>query len=447
MAFKKFSEIINETKNNKDFALEYLSYLYKKDEDDIKIYCERPLSAIKCYIPLPDKMDISSNFYSNNNKITNYNNMYQFSGIPGNRIMFANSSVPFSFNNNIPLVVPIPFSFPNILSHENLSHENLEIISSNVYYYEVTIENQVNLNNIWPSHCVSVGFAYKNTNVNAHVGWFNNSIGFHSDDGTIRYNNEKEAPIISRPWHVGDTVGAGLIYIDKLLVIPFFTFNGNIIYMFENPIRMHLPYYPAIGYDHPNSIKVNLSNYKFVFDIKKFIYEHTNKVISTDNSYIENMKSNVKPILYDNDMTVTGHHNHKSHIKSYCFTITSDVSGSIIHNGPLESSFIDIIYDNSYNVPSGSTSSNYYYSLGIIQPNMEIGNSSNNYYNGITGPSEYTHYNGITGPSEYTHYNGITGPSEYTYYNGIIGPSEYTYNNYNNLPPHFSFPSSHFFKN
>ena len=409
MAFKKFSEIISETKNNKDFALEYLSYLYKKDEDDIKIYCERPLSAIKCYIPLPDKMDISSNFYSSiNNNITNYNNMYQFSGTPGNRIMFANSSVPFSFNNNIPLDVPIPFSFPNInsqenLSHENISQKNLEIIVSNVYYYEVTIENQVNLNNIWPAQCVSVGFAYKNTNVNAHVGWFNNSIGFHSDDGTIRYNNEKEAPIISRPWHVGDTVGAGLIYIDKMLVIPFFTFNGNIIYMFENPIRMHLPYYPAIGYDHPNSIKVNLSNYKFVFDIKKFIYEHTNKVISTDNSYIENMKSNVKPILYDNDMTVTVHHNHQSYMKSYYFTIASDLSGSIIHNGPLESSFIDIIYDNSYNVPSGSSSGNYYH--------------------------------------------GMTGSSSGNYYHGMTGSSGNTYNNYNNLPPHFSFPPNSFFKN
>jgi hypothetical protein len=407
MAFKNFSDIISETKNNKDFALEYLSYLYKKDEDDIKIYCERPLSAIKCYIPLPDKMDISSNFYSSiNNKITNYNNIYQFSGTPGNRIMFANSSVPFSFNNNIPLDVPIPFSFPNINSQENL-----EIISSNVYYYEVTIENQINLNNTWPSQCVSVGFAYKNTNINAHVGWFNNSIGFHSDDGTIRYNNQKEATVISRPWHVGDTIGCGLIYIDKRLVIPFFTFNGNIIYMFDNPVKMHLPYYPAIGYDHPNSIKVNLSNYKFVFDIKKFIYEHTNKVISTENSYLENVKSIVKPISYDDN---------KSYIKSCYFTIASDLSGSIIHNysdqSLLESSFTDIIYDNNYHGSSGSTSGNYYHGMtgptgGIIQPNMEIGNSSNNYYNGITGPTGYT------------------------------------YNNYNNLPPHFSFPSSSFFNN
>jgi len=425
MAFKNFSEIISETKNNKDFALEYLSYLYKKDQDNTKIYCERPLSAIKCYIPLPDKMDISSNYYSdNNNKITNNNNIYQFTGSPGNRIMFANSSVPFSFNNNIPLDVPIPFSFPNIISKENISkenisHETLEIISSNVFYYEVTIENQVNLNNIWPSQCISVGFAYKNTNVNAHVGWFNNSIGFHSDDGTIRYNNEKAAPVISRPWVVGDTVGAGLIYVDKMLVIPFFTFNGSIISIFENPIRMHLPYYPAIGYDHPNSIKVNLSNYKFVFDIKKIIYEHTNKVISTDNSYIENMKSNVKPNLSNNDMIVNVHHNHKPYIKSYYFTLASDLSGSIIHNGPvgLENSFIDIIYNNNYNEPSDYTY-NYY--------DAPAGHTYNNYYNGPTGPSGHTYNN---------------------YYNGPTGPSGHTYNNYNNLPPHFSFPSSNFFKN
>jgi hypothetical protein len=442
MAFKNFSEIISETKNNKDFALEYLSYLYKKDEDDIKIYCERPLSAIKCYIPLPDKMDISSVFYSNNNKITNHNNMYQFSGMPGNRIMFANSSVPFSFNNNIPFDVPIPFSFPNIILQENNLQKTLEIISSNVFYYEVTIDNMVNLNNMWPSQCVSVGFAYKNTNINAHVGWFNNSIGFHSDDGTIRFNSEKEAPVISRPWVVGDTVGAGLIYIDKslvhsatsleniteksetFLVQPFFTFNGNIIYMFENPIKMHLPYYPAIGYDHPNSIKVNLSNYKFVFDIKKFIYEHTNKVISTNNSYIENIKPTIKSYsLYnENDMKIMVHHNHKSYIKSYYFTIASDLSGSIIDNvllsdqysfsnGPLENAVTDIIYDNNHNGLSGSTSGNYYHSSGIIQPNIEIGSSSNNYYNGPTGPSGHT------------------------------------YNNYNNLPPHFNFPSSSFFKN
>ena len=402
-----FSEIIDKTKENKEFANEYLKFLYT--ENNINIICERPLAAIKCFIPLPTCFDINSIFYTNNNSIKNTSTEYMFHGIPGNRLMFADSCAPspllYKINDinskqkfiSSLIEIPIPFSFP--LYTDN---NELEIISSNVYYYEVTLKDKININNTWPSQCISVGFAYKDTIMKSHVGWFNNSIGFHSDDGTIRFNNEAGAPIISRSWEAGDTVGIGLIYYNSTLdnsfgiiqpnrevknfpgtiVLPFITFNGSIIYVFKNPIKLFAPYFPTIGYDHPNSINVNFSTSKFKFNIKDFIIKHSKEVISTNNTFIDNN-------TYINNI------------------LTEEIS-------------YNIAYDTSYN-------------------NINFGPSG--YINaGSSGYNEAydTSYNNMNfGPSGYIN----AGSSGYNNMN--FGHSGYI-NNYNNLPLHFNFPSNSF---
>jgi hypothetical protein len=269
-----YKNIFNFSKKEPEYPIKYLKILLKNDN----IICNRPLIAIHNFIPLPTKLELDS-FHTGFNKIIYEEEIdeYQFHGTPGNRLVFANRSLPFIYYN-----IPIPFTFPIYKSNM------LKPIQSNVFYYEVTIKPQLNLEYMWNSQCISIGFSCKKTPINSHVGWFNNSVGFHSDDGTVRFNDKVEATIISRKWEAGDTIGAGLIYIKKTIVCPFFTFNGNICYKFSLPIKMALPYFPCIGYDHPNSIDVNFSKKEFVFDIENFIPIYSNEIIMQNNDFFEN---------------------------------------------------------------------------------------------------------------------------------------------------------------
>ena len=265
-----FNDIYNKNKINRDYAYENLKSLYNYK---IPILCDRPLLAIKTHIIIPYELEV------NDNKIIKENNKYKFVGLPGNRLIFANNSMPFSYSHQKLYTGSIPFSFP-IITGDTI--KKVEILSSNVYYFEITILNTINVNNTWDSQCVSIGFAKKDTPFNSHPGWYNNSVGFHSDDGTIRYNSTGISRSYSRRWAAGDTAGAGIIYVDKTTIKPFFTFNGKLLYT-GNDIKMSAPYYPVVGYDHPNSIKLNFSNEKFVFNAKDFILHNSNYVISCDN--------------------------------------------------------------------------------------------------------------------------------------------------------------------
>lgn len=278
MDILKFDKIIEKTKEDKYFATSYLKELYNYHFDNIfcPIKCDYPLANIKNFIPLPSKFSLG-NIYEDNNKITKDSNMYSFIGTPGNRIIFSDKILPYSGKYK----QPIPFSFP---VYNDL---DVEIMLSNVYYYEVTIEDTVNINQDWFQKCVSIGFGNKEVPFKSHAGWFKNSIGYHSDDGKIYNNNGSNGDTTNMPWSVGDTAGAGIVYVEKNQILPFFTLNGNMVKIMQKPINMLLPYFPIIGYDHSNSISVNFSTSQFKFDIKKFINKHSNITICTDNNFIE----------------------------------------------------------------------------------------------------------------------------------------------------------------
>lgn len=284
----KFIDIVSKTREKSSFALEYLTQLYNYYNDNLKlpIKCSNPLACIKCFIPLPTRFLLSEQYTNEHSILKSLNNTYEFHGEPGNRLVYADKSLPY-FDK---VKTPIPFSFPVY------GDNNVEILLSNVYYYEVTIEKKINNKN-WEAECVSIGFGHSNTKFNTHVGWQDDSIGFHSDDGTIRFNCMNKSISITRNWGQGDIAGSGLIYVNKNEVQPFFTFNGNLIYISEKPIKINQPYLPIIGYDHSHSIKLNFSNSKFKFNIKKFINEKSDKIISTNNDFIEYY--DISPYLND----------------------------------------------------------------------------------------------------------------------------------------------------
>jgi hypothetical protein len=219
--------------------------------------------------------------YNDIHKIENIKNKYKFLGHPGNRIMFADKLLPI-IKKNINLNSPLPFSFPVY------TDTHVEIILSNVYYYEVTITKEQNIDNIdnWYQQSVSIGYGNSEVPFNSHAGWFKNSIGYHSDDGCLFNNINHKGNPISKSWSVGDTAGAGLIYIESNQVIPFFTLNGKLIKKLDKPIVMTEPFFPIVGYDHPNTISINFSTRKFKFDIKKIINEYSNCILSSKNNFI-----------------------------------------------------------------------------------------------------------------------------------------------------------------
>lgn len=285
-----FNEIIKKSKEDTGFASNYLKQIFNYYNDDLKlpIKCLYPLAAIKCFIPLPSRL-LLSEIYTNNHKIIKISDSeYQFHGKQGHRIVFSDKMLPYISKNK----QPIPFSFP--VYDDN----NVDIVLSNIYYYEVTIGAKTSGLNSWNGECISIGFGHKTTPFNSHVGWYNGSVGFHSDDGTVRLNcADNLIKSMTKAWVSGDTAGAGIIYLDKNKITPFFTFNGKMVMMFEGMLTLYGPYIPIIGYDHSHSIKINFSNNKFKFNIKKLINEYSKTVISTENNFINDYDVNTNNVI------------------------------------------------------------------------------------------------------------------------------------------------------
>ncbi len=272
-----FEKIVGETRKDRNFPVKYLNELYGYNMDImLPVKSVGPLSSIKCFYPLPSRLLLNEQ-YTGPHKIIKNKNEYQFHGINGHRIVFSDKKLPFVAEK---LKYPIPFSFPVP------SETEVEIISSNVYYYEVTlldIQNQES----WDGECVSIGFGNKNTTFLSHVGWYDGSVGFHSDDGTIRFNEaDNSVKAYTNVWGPGDVAGAGIIYVGKNEFKPFFTFNGKLVYMAGKTIQMKFPYFPMVGYDHSRSIELNFSSKPFKYDIKKLILKNSENVISSENTFI-----------------------------------------------------------------------------------------------------------------------------------------------------------------
>ena len=275
------SLVIKEFKNNKHKLLNYLQKLYliynniNYELNDI-LY---PKSYLYTFIPLPNSFILNELYDGDDKIIQKENNIYMFLGKSGLRLLFSNMILPF---NTESIKYPIPFSFPIIKNNK------LEIYQSNIYYYEITILLEKNNNIDNNNNNISIGFGNQNISFKNHVGWESYTIGLHSNDGSIYINSyQKSYTKLTETWKPGDTIGAGIIYINENLIKPFFTFNGQLVYLYHSTLNILIPYSPTIGYNHNHSIKVNFSNYDFKYDIVPLINNY-NFVLSTNNTFIYN---------------------------------------------------------------------------------------------------------------------------------------------------------------
>jgi hypothetical protein len=266
---------LSNNKVNKDIYIEHLKYLLRSyfSNIDYEIVTNNPYVAYNSFYPLPTHL-ITDEYVLHNKIVHNVNNdnIYSFYGTPNkNRILFGNRKLP-SYDK-----YPIPFTFPIIIN------KKIELVNSNVYYYELTIME--NIRESWLNETISIGYGSVNLPINTNPGWNNNSFGYHLDDGSFQCNHliyKNVGPICNKD----DIVGIGIIYISKNTYKPFLTFNGTLIELdFIQSISIKFDIVPIIGYDHSNKIKLNFSQEEFKFNVKNYL--HNNKIISNENLFIK----------------------------------------------------------------------------------------------------------------------------------------------------------------
>jgi len=264
---------LSKHKMNKKLFEEYIKYLldtFFNFNNKYNIIINNYYLTYKCFYPLPTKL--VNDGYILNNKITADGNIYSFDGTPTlNRILFANRLLPLYGKD------PIPFTFPIINKNDEIV-----LLNSNVYYYELELLESTREG--WVNESISIGYSTINMPINSNPGWYPESFGYHLDDGTFQYNQilfKKIAPICSK----GDTVGIGIIYLQKNTYEPFITFNGSLIKLDLITINIKNNLVPIIGYDHSHKIKLNFGNEKFKFDISSYL--HNNIVLSDENNFIK----------------------------------------------------------------------------------------------------------------------------------------------------------------
>ena len=376
MIHLKFNEILNKSKENNDYPQKYIIDLFKVfNPKNLPIISESYLSSIKCYMPLPTEFVIT-NKHINNNKIIKNNNIYEFHGIKGNRIVQSNTLLPFYNKKNV--VSPLPFTFP---IHTD---DSIILTASNIYFYEVTILNNQSSND-WEEQCISVGYGSKDIPFESHVGWYANSFGYHSDDGTFRFNQTAHSILNkSRPLKPGDTVGVGIIFLDDNNIKFFHTINEELIYEYDEKYKITKPYFPVIGYDHPNSISVNFSTSKFKFNIKSLINEYSNHVISTNNDFMNNTENHKN---FDSSGILINTIEDGINIIKYNFINNNnvDIAGNYINYNKIYYSSGLLIYSKNTVLSNNNydSSSNLIYNKNTVLSNNNYDSSSNN--NNVSG--------------------------------------------------------------
>ena len=264
---KRWNEAVNNNNYQyKRMVIEQLNsiFLIKKNEVKInfrsKIHPRIYLFFIKL---IPDNF-FDYTFLQGSNKIIIESDTIYFDGLNegGDRIVFLNRSIPKG-----PFILPI----------KNKNSYNLYL--SNVYYFEIKIE-QNQFRNGWDNECVSLGFCNRDFNsgcVGYQVGWLKGTFGYHSDDGGIFIESGgHHTQDLDEPWGPGDVVGAGVVYLNKIIKI-FFTKNGKFLGFFASKKVYKFRDYnltPAISVDSSYPIKVNFGHNQFVFPIENMILDY-----------------------------------------------------------------------------------------------------------------------------------------------------------------------------
>lgn len=237
--------------------------------------CDNPLLMIHSLEPLPRKM---INIFHNNiyEKIKFDKDVWKFEGInkSKNRCIVGNCCIPSLELSHV------PFSFSYIKNNKRY------IRQSNIYYWEIEVEKEP-FRSPWYDSCISMGFGKIGTSVLNQVGWGSSTIGYHSDDGHIFYQNE-QIDNFSNPWTAGDIIGCGMIYNENNKKDIFFTKNGKMVKLIKDiqlPLSM---YYPILCIDSFYGIKVNFGETEFSFPIDSMINNYDMcYVLSSKNHFLE----------------------------------------------------------------------------------------------------------------------------------------------------------------
>lgn len=311
-----------------------LYYIYNKlyDINDKQIKCSCPILAYKLFILLPTEM-------LNNNIIVDKNE-YTFTTFD-KTILLANRILPYmSHIKNTTISFPIPFMFPLQLKNE------VQLIPSNVYYYEIKILEDLSVIESNLVHVsqkrITIGFGSNNMKYSSDNTKISDKyiIGFSSNGFT---KNTYFNKLISEQWKEDDIIGAGLIYTGLHKIKPFFTYNGNIVYVSSSEIFMNHYYFPVIISNYPCKIKTNFSTDLFEFDIKQFIHIYSNKIFSVSNYFINTYNEST---FNNNILTTDNTNNSYSKLKNNLH----HTFHTIFHNIQLNS--------NNISLPNTSITSN-----------------------------------------------------------------------------------------
>ena len=267
------------------------------------------------------------------------NNVFYFTGEfkGGNRCIRGN--LPYLLYNK---------PFCSFIKNKN----NLLLLPLLVYYYEIFI---IETEEKWSNPCISIGMCSDDFPLlGLQLGWDKYSYGLHSDDGKIYFNNLSENFTI--PFESGNYIGCGLFFNGKGYDL-FYTKNGNFLgYAFKNIKGRR--FYPAIGIDCKNKIKINfgLNNFEFNFmkinnlAIENYKIQNNLKKIDLNTRvisfYRENNKYKLLNILLNRNI------NQINSIRKYDFEkIISNIILSINSNNTFNSVSFNISLMNFLNGP------------------------------------------------------------------------------------------------
>lgn len=145
-----------------------------------------------------------------------------------------------------------------------------------LFYLEMTI--------LTHSDACAIGLAVDNYDMGLQPGWRYGSCGYHADDGGV-YVQEGHTHKYFEPYHIGDTVGIGVLAKDRTV---FATKNGRFLgVMCIADMDMHV----TLGMWEQMEVRVNLGKESFVFDLTTLFEEPLFTTIETAKADVPHVKS------------------------------------------------------------------------------------------------------------------------------------------------------------
>lgn len=261
---------------------EYIKYLIDKyfGYNYRNIISNNIISKYLTFYPLPT--EIITEYYNNNYKINKHNNTYHFikPSENNNIVLYTNRFLPYCNKD------PIPFTFP-IINSDN----NIELLNSNLYYYELTLLEQVHPASSYDN--IYLGYGTDSILPKNIIGWCIDTVAFSFRESCL-YANCSIINAYDFICKENDTIGLGIIYLEKNKYKFILTYNGLLLpidnnYIFESNAQL----LPLISYEHSHKIKLNFGQEPFSFNIRNYLYN--NYIVSDTNLFIkiENTNSNL----------------------------------------------------------------------------------------------------------------------------------------------------------